>query len=67
MEENRLLILKVNFKRYLINDYNIKYDTDRICIVVSGMDYNGMYYQIKLKKLEIIEENEYEIIMKGEI
>lgn len=59
------LILKIHGTTYNIDIPSIKYDMEKFCIVVSGIDNNGMYYQIKLKRLEpIIEYDDY-IKMKG--
>ena len=48
-----MLKLKIRYKTYTIQNYNIKTVEDKYYLI-SGYDLYGMYYQIKLKKSNII-------------
>lgn len=56
----KYLKLKVKDREYIIENYDIKCDLDRMCKIISGFDKYGMYYQIKLKIKDIVVEEEQE-------
>lgn len=58
------LILKKGKKIYEIDVWNIQYNLDKIKIIISGMDAEGMYYQIKASKIINQVETEFEIEME---
>lgn len=61
------LVIKKNDRTYILDTWSIKVDLDkkeRFYSVITGMDNNGMFYQMKVDKIIKPEEAFTEVYLK---
>lgn len=64
--ENKQLIIVMKGKTYQIDFWEIKYDNKKKRYIITGEDYNGMFYQLIFKEIKNIKYKLYKIILKVE-
>ena len=58
------LVISMNGKRYEIDNWDIEFDNKKKRYIVTGMDYNGMFYQLVFKEVITIKHRLYKVEMR---
>ena len=58
------LVISMNGKTYEIDNWNIEFDNKKKRYIVTGMDYNGMFYQLVFKEVRSLKHKLYKIEMR---
>ena len=45
------LVISMNGKRYEIENWDMHYDNKKKRYIITGMDYNGMFYHLAFKEV----------------
>lgn len=61
---NMNLVINMNGKRYEIENWDMHYDNKKKRYIITGMDYNGMFYQLAFKEVITIKHRLYKVEMR---
>jgi hypothetical protein len=54
----------MNGRTYEIDNWDIEFDNKKKRYIVTGMDYNGMFYQLVFKEVRSLKHKLYKIEMR---
>lgn len=58
------LVINMNGRTYEIDNWDIEFDNKKKRYIVTGMDYNGMFYQLIFKEVRSLEQKLYKLEMR---